>query len=92
MFDFISNATLSIPLVQIILLMLLSTISILFGKLKLALLINYLFTMHWAYISNREKLMDMGFESFQLVSILYFIFGLGIVLVVAFAFMFQKNN
>ena len=92
MFDFISNATLSIPLVQIILLMLLSTISILFGKLKLALLINYLFTMHWAYISNREKLMDMGFENFQLVSILYFIFGLGIVLVVAFAFMFQKNN
>jgi hypothetical protein len=79
-------------MVQIILLMLMSTISLLFGKLKLALLINYLFTLHWAYISNRENLMELGFENFQLVSVMYFIFGLGIVLVASFAFMFQKND
>lgn len=79
-------------MIQLVLLMLMSTISLLFGKLKLALIINYLFTLHWAYISNRENLMAMGFENFQLVSILYFIFGLGIVLVASFAFMFQKND
>jgi len=79
-------------MVQIILLMLMSTVSLLFGKLKLALLINYLFTLHWAYISNRENLMELGFENFQLISVIYFIFGLGIVLVASFAFMFQKNN
>lgn len=72
--------------------MLMSTVSLLFGKLKLALLINYLFTLHWAYISNRENLMELGFENFQLISVIYFIFGLGIVLVASFAFMFQKNN
>jgi hypothetical protein len=79
-------------MIQLILLMLMSTISLLFGKLKLALLVNYIFTLHWAYVSNRENLIEMGFENFQLVSIIYFIFGLGIVLVAAFAFMFQKNN
>jgi len=92
MLDFLLNATLSIPMIQLILLMLMSTISLLFGKLKLALLINYLFTLHWAYISNRENLMELGFENFQLISVIYFIFGLGIVLVASFAFMFQKNN
>jgi hypothetical protein len=92
MIDFFLNANLSIPLVQLILLMLMSTISLLFGKLKLALLINYVFTLHWAYIANRDNLMAMGFENFQLVSIIYFVFGLGIVLVAAFAFMFQKNS
>ena len=92
MLDFLLNANLSIPMVQLILLMLMSTISLLFGKLKLALLVNYVFTLHWAYVANRENLIEMGFENFQLVSIIYFIFGLGIVLVAAFAFMFQKNN
>jgi len=92
MLDFLLNANLSIPMVQIILLMLMSTLALLFGKLKLALLINYLFTLHWAYISNRENLMELGFENFQLISVIYFIFGLGIVLVASFAFMFQKNN
>ena len=92
MLDFLLNANLLIPMIQLILLMLMSTISLLFGKLKLALLVNYIFTLHWAYVSNRENLIEMGFENFQLVSIIYFIFGLGIVLVAAFAFMFQKNN
>ena len=46
MLEFISEAYLSIPMIQIILLMLLSTVSLLFGKLKLALIINYLFTLH----------------------------------------------
>jgi len=92
MIDFLLNANLSIPMVQLILLMLMSTISLLFGKLKLALLSNYVFTLHWAYVANRDNLIGMGFENFQLISIIYFIFGLGIVLVAAFAFMFQKND
>lgn len=90
MFEFLTEAYLSIPMIQIILLMLLSTVSLLFGKLKLALIINYLFTLHWAYISNRDSLMTMDFEHFGLVSTIHFIFGIGIVLVASFAFMFQK--
>ena len=92
MVDFLLEATLTIPMVQLILLMLLSTMSLLFGKLKLALVINYLFTLHWAYIANQAKLLEMGFENFKLISMIYFIFGLGIVLVAVIAFMYQKNE
>ena len=92
MLEFITEANLSIPMIQIILLMLLSTVSLLFGKLKLALIINYLFTLYWAYISNRDSLMSMDLEHFGLVSTIYFVFGIGVVLVASFAFMFQKSQ
>jgi hypothetical protein len=72
--------------------MLISTISLLFGKLKLALIVNYLFTLHWAYIANRDKLMDMSSDNFEMFSLIYFVFGLGIVLTATFAFMFQKSD
>ena len=92
MLDYFLNISLTIPIIQLILLMLISTISLLFGRLKLALIVNYLFTLNWAYIANRDKLMDMSSENFELYSIMYFIFGLGIVLTASFAFMFQKST
>ena len=92
MLDYFLNISLTIPIIQLILLMLISTISLLFGRLKLALIVNYLFTLNWAYIANRDKLMDMSSANFELYSIMYFIFGLGIVLTASFAFMFQKST
>jgi len=92
MLDHFLNISLEIPIIQLILLMLLSTISLLFGRLKLALIVNYLFTLYWAYIVNRDKLMDMSSENFELYSIMYFIFGLGIVLTASFAFLFQEST
>ena len=92
MLEFMLSTNLSIPMIQLIFPMLMSTISLLFGKLRLALIINYIFILHWGYISNRDNLVDMGFENFELVSIFYFIFGLGIILVASFAFLFQKSE
>ena len=92
MLDYFLNISLTIPIIQLILLMLISTMSLLFGRLKLALIVNYLFTLNWAYIANRDKLMDMSSENFELYSIMYFIFGLGIVVTASFAFMFQKST
>ena len=92
MLEFLLTTNLAIPMVQLILLMLVSTISLLFGKLRLALIINYVFILHWGYISNRENLVEMGFENFVLISIVYFLFGLGIILVASFAFLFQKSE
>jgi len=91
MLDFFINTSLAVPMFQLIMLMLLSTISLLFGKLKLALLINYIFTMYWAYFFNRDKLMCLGFEQFDYITLIYFIFGLGIILIAAFAFLFQRE-
>jgi hypothetical protein len=92
MLDYFLSISLTIPIIQLILLMLISTISLLFGRLKLALIVNYLFTLNWAYIANRDKLMDMSSANFELYSIMYFVFGLGIVLTASFAFMFQKST
>ena len=92
MLDYFLNISLTIPIIQLILLMLISTISLLFGRLKLALIVNYLFTLNWAYIANRDKLMDMSSENFELYSIMYFIFGLGIVVTASFAFLFQEST
>jgi len=44
--EIFSMTEISIPVIQMVLLLLLSTGALFFGKLKLALLINYLFTLY----------------------------------------------
>jgi len=92
MLSFFTETMITIPLIQIILLMSVSTLSLLFGKLRLALLINYVFILNWAYILNRGLLMDMGPTKFQYITAVYFIFGILIVMVAAFSFLFQKDQ
>ena len=92
MIGYLTETTISIPMIQIILLMLISTISLLFGKLRLALLINYVFILNWAYIMNRDFLVGMGPEKFQYISVAYFIFGILIVMIAAFSFIFQRDQ
>ena len=89
--DFFLNTDLTIPMIQIVILLLFSTVAMLFGKLRLALIINYVFTLHWAYIFNRDRYMDMGLEQFDLFTIVYFIFGLGVVLLATVAFLFNRE-
>ena len=71
-------------MIQIILLMLLSTLSLLFGKIRLALLINYIFILNWAYILNRDILMDMDPAKFQYITVVYFFFVINIFNICAF--------
>jgi len=92
MFNFLTETTLAIPMIQIILLMLLSTLTLLFGKLRLALLINYIFILNWAYFLNRDLIMDMAPTNFQYLSAVYFVFGLLIAMIAAFSFFFQKDQ
>ena len=74
------NTELAVPLFQIIFLMLFSTVSLLFGKVRLALLINYVFTFYWAYVFNRDSLMGLGLNRFDHYTLIYFLFGLCIVI------------
>jgi hypothetical protein len=82
---------LTIPINQIILLLLFSTLALLFGKIKIALIINYVFTLTWGYIFNRDKLLVSEFEYPELFTILYFLFGVGIILIASFAFIFHRD-
>jgi len=74
--EIFSMTEISIPLIQMVLLLLLSTGALFFGKLKLALLINYLFTLYWGYGINRDFLVGSGFQHLSRFTILYVGFGL----------------
>lgn len=90
--DIFFNAELAVPLFQILILLLSSTLALLFGKVRLALLVNYIFTFYWAYIFNRDSLMELGLQKFDYYTIVYFLFGLCIFLFAMVGFLFQKNN
>ena len=85
------NTDLTIPLNQIILLLLLSTLALLFGKIKIALIINYIFTLTWGYVFNRDKLLVADFEFPEVFTVLYFLFGIGVILIASFAFLFHRD-
>jgi hypothetical protein len=85
------STDLTIPINQIILLLLFSTLALLFGKIKIALIINYVFTLTWGYIFNRDKLLVSEFEFPEVFTILYFLFGIGIILIASFAFLCHRD-
>ncbi len=89
--DFFLNTELAVPVTQVVLLLLFSTVAVLFGKMKLALIINYVFTLHWAYVFNRDRYMDMGMEQFDMFTLVYFLFGLGVILLATVAFLFHRE-
>jgi hypothetical protein len=90
--DLFFTAELAVPAFQIIVLLLLSTLALLFGKVRLALLVNYIFTFYWAYVFNREHFLGMGLNKFDKYTTIYFLFGIFIVVVALIGFLFQKNN
>ena len=53
--EVLNSTTTTIPMMQIVLLILFGTIAILFGRQKLALLINYLFVFYWGFGVNFEN-------------------------------------
>jgi hypothetical protein len=85
------NTDLTIPLNQIILLLFLSTLALLFGKIRIALIINYIFTLTWGYVFNRDKLLDLGFEHPEVFTSIYFIFGISVILIASIAFIFHRE-
>jgi hypothetical protein len=51
----LSSIKISIPIIQLVVLILFSTLALLFGRQKLALLINYLFVFYWGFGANAEN-------------------------------------
>jgi len=86
------NSTLPIPVFQLVSLLCISTLSLLFGKLRLALLVNFIYTFYWAYFFNRDLLWGMGPEKFEYYTMIYFMIGFILLMVAIFGFIFQKQN
>ena len=75
-----------VPMPQITLLLILSTLALLFGRMKLALLMNYIFTLYWGYIANRDYLLGHA-ESAGYFLFAYFGFGLAVVVIALVGFL-----
>jgi hypothetical protein len=88
--EFFYSTELAIPIFQIALLLILSTMALLFGRAKLALLINYLFTMYWGYLFNRENLLSSGLEGFNSYAAIYFGIGLIVVILAVIGFLYSE--
>ena len=76
------STQISIPISQIVLLLSISTMALIFGRLKLALLVNYLFTLYWGYISNQGIMAES-----MITTAAYFGFGIAIILLAMIGFL-----
>jgi hypothetical protein len=88
--EFFYSLELAIPALQIALLLLLSTTALLFGKIKLSLLISYLFTLYWGYFLNRENFLN-SFTHGEYIIFVYFGFGLTIIVFALIGFFAQRE-
>ena len=89
--EFFYSTELAVPISQITLLLVFSTLALLFGRAKLALIINYVFTLYWGYGFNREQLMGSGIEKIDYFTPFYFGFGLLIVILALIGFMIHDD-
>ena len=90
--EFFYSTQVSIPIIQMSMLLILSTITLLFGKVKLALLINYMFTLYWGYGFGWEYLSKAGFSNLDHFTYIYFGFGLVIVAMAIIGFLAPSNK
>lgn len=73
---------LSVPLLQMVTLLFLTTIALLFGKLKLSLLINYVFTFYWGYVFNKKMLFEFFYSKVEAFAFMYFYVGFGLLVLI----------
>ena len=83
---------LTIPMYQVGLLMVLTTLGLLFSRIKLALLINFLFALYWGYWLNRENVIGTGIPEIDAFTIGYFGFGFLMVIFVVIGFMLESTR
>jgi hypothetical protein len=78
--EIITSTQLTVPTLQLILLLILSTLALLFGRLRLALFINYCFTLYWGYVVNFDLFVAQGVNKLTGYTVLYFSIGAVIIL------------
>jgi hypothetical protein len=84
--DTLYSTNLSIPLIQIALLLIMSTAALIFGRIKLALIFNYFFILYWSYILNMDAIRETGQAVTSKFTILYFGFGFIVVMLTLVGF------
>jgi len=90
--ELIYSTELAVPLYQVALLLILTTLGLLFGRAKMALVINYLFALYWGYWLNREAVLGQGVPQLDLFTLCYFGFGILIVILALVGFLSRATN
>jgi hypothetical protein len=57
--QFFSGKDFSVPLWEVMLLVLINSFCLLFGRHRLGLIVSYLFVLYWGFIFNRGYFVDM---------------------------------
>lgn len=89
--EVLNDTQFSIPALQIVLMLLFSSFALLYGRTKLALLINYFFALHWGYFSNSEMLFR-AIENIEVFTLMYYGIGVGAALLVVLVFLFDTSS
>ena len=89
--DIFLSTELSVPMLQIVMLLALSTLSLIFGRMRLALLINYCFTLYWGYVSNLSFFTGDGALQTANLSFIYLGFGIVIIALAIVGLMYHRD-
>jgi hypothetical protein len=84
------STQLSIPLLQVMLLLAVMTTALLFGRSKLALLMIYIFTLYLGYVHN-GSLFD-SIQKLTMFTTIYFVLGLSTLLLAAIGFFVDQSQ
>jgi len=86
------STELAIPLYQVGLLLIFSTLALFLGRLKLALLINYLFVLYWGFWLSRGSLIGSTVYEIDQFSLAYIGFGLVICILALIGFVHRSHE
>jgi len=88
--EILMSTQLAVPLSQVALLLGISTLVLFFGRVKLALLINYCFTFYWGFFLNPSFRSELG--ELVLNTYTYVYIGVGLLIVVLALIVFLSSN
>ncbi|MEN6464285.1 MAG: hypothetical protein ABFD62_03800 [Syntrophaceae bacterium] len=89
--DFLFSTEISVNLFQIMALLVLSTVALLYGMTRIALLINYAFIVYWGYLSNFDRVCEAQVQSMPSFSGVYVFFGFLIILLASFGLLVNHD-
>ena len=83
--EFFSSTELVVPLAQMLMLLMLSTICLFLRRIKLGLLINYIFALYWGFLCNQDILATYTSKSL-LLTVSYFGLGMALIVIAVISF------
>jgi hypothetical protein len=85
------STQLAVPLSHILFLLSFTTLILIFGYTRMALLLNYSFLIYWSYLSNVILFTEKGELQLTRITLLYIAFGFAILLLATIGLMHNRE-